>query len=131
MIFSALKRVSSNNEFDALNGEARRISALLGKVREYDVVQDLINSVPNDHINNDPCIDELIYQIKDKKEYSLEHSKIIISEGMAAIFIIKVERFLNKSGYLKLVYEGDSDNQLAGIDKISSLVLTVISISVF
>lgn len=126
VIFSALKRVSSNNEFDALNGEARRISALLGKVREYDVVQDLINSVPNDHINNDHCIDELISQIKDKKEYSLEHSKIVISEGMAAIFIIKVERFLNKSGYLKLVYEEDSDNQLAGIDKISSLVLTKI-----
>ena len=45
---------------------------------------------------------------------------------MAAIFIIKVERFLNKPGYLKLVYDSNLDNQLDAIDKISSLVLTKI-----
>ena len=126
VIFSALKRVSSNNEFDSLNAEARRIAALLGKVREYDVLEDLINSVPREHINNDLCIDELISQIKTKKQYALEHSKMIISEGMAAIFIIKVERFLNKPGYLKLGYDNNLDNQLDGINKISSLVLTKI-----
>jgi inorganic triphosphatase YgiF len=126
VIFSALKRISSNNDFDELNGEARRMASLLGKVREYDVLEDLINSFLKYQNNNDYSIDELISQIRIKKEISLENSKIIISQGMAAIFIIKVERLINKAGYLKPVNESDHNNVPFKTDKISSLILTKI-----
>ncbi len=116
----------SNNDFDELNGEARRMASLLGKVREYDVLEDLINSFLKYHNNNDSSIDELISQIRIKKEISLENSRIIISHGMAAIFIIKVERLINKAGYLKPVNESEYNNVPFKTDKISSLILNKI-----
>jgi len=126
VIFFALRRISSNNDFDLLNNEARRMAALLGKVREYDVLESLIESVPRDHINNDNGINELILQIRMEKEQSLELAKKIISEGMAAIFVIKLERLINKQGYLKSPHVKESDNEILDIGKMSSFILTKI-----
>jgi triphosphatase len=124
VIFSTLKRISSNNDFDVLNSYARRMANLLGKVREYDVLEYLIDSAPKEYINNDNGINELISQIRIKKEQSLELANNIISQGMAAIFIIKVERLINNSGYLKSIYDQDSDKDSFNIEKLSSFILT-------
>jgi hypothetical protein len=97
---------------------------LLGKVREYDVLEYLIDSAPKEYINNDNGINELISQIRIKKEQSLELANNIKSQGMAAIFIIKVERLINKSGYLKSIYDQDSDKDSFNIEKLSSFILT-------
>jgi CHAD domain-containing protein len=123
VIFSALKKISNNSEFDILRGDARHIATLLGNVREYDVLEELVNATPREFINNEQDFDELISNIKTKKELSLEKAKKIISEGAAAIFIIKVEKLINKSRYLNSMNDEMYNDVSLTIKKISSIIL--------
>jgi inorganic triphosphatase YgiF len=123
VIFSALKKISNNSEFDILRGDARHIATLLGNVREYDVLEELVNATPREFINNEQDFDELISNIKTKKELSLENAKKIISEGAAAIFIIKVEKLINKSRYLNPMNDEMYNDVSLTIKKLSSIIL--------
>ena len=111
VIFSILRKTSHNSEFDSLRAEARRIATLLGHVRDYDVLLDLIDEGPKKILIDDGGLEPLIKEIDARKEYALRGAWKIHEDRSAVLFLLKTQKIMSNPGFLSASFvEGESHN---------------------
>ena len=81
-------------EFDDLRQEARRIAAVLGPAREWDVVRAVVGQIPLLREDCPAACGALLAALEDRRSAAYKNARAVIESSDTTVFVLKVQSFL-------------------------------------